>query len=228
MPTDESAIRRAQASEEFNRHENRQDGAQVTASLRGGLIILRDTLYTRVHDDVERRVGVDSMLAPISEEKTQRVARLEIELYEIAVSAATVGARGHVSTKDDWYLQWLAKLRLGAVHADGRVSNRLAYYLSKSLDERRLAFSNVLAAALPESRRAPLVLFRLLQPAIEIVQAIAFEDDSLANAARQEQIDALPAIRDCHHCQGRLLDNGEQCPACGNPLWKFEWLTAAD
>ena len=25
---------------------------------------------------------------------------------------------------------------------------------------------------------------------------------------------------------GRLLDNGEQCPQCASPLWKFDWLTA--
>jgi hypothetical protein len=228
MSIDESAIRRSEAAQEFNRHENRNDGAPIAGSLRGGFLVLRDSLYVRVHDDVQRRVGMDSMLAPISEEKTQRVAKLEIELYEIAVSAALVQDRGYLSTKDEWYVQWLARMRLGQVHDDGRVSKRLAYYLSKTPDDGRLAFSNVLASALPESRRAPLVLFRLVQPAVQIVTAIAFEDDDTATAARAAQIAALPAIRDCHECHGKLLDNGEQCRACGNPLWKFEWLTAAD
>lgn len=228
MQSDDSAVRRTQAAEEFSQHEHRTDGAVVAGSLRGGLLVLRDSLYVRVHYDVQSRMGMDSMLAPVSEEKTQRVTKLEIELYQIAVSAAAVQERGYVSTKDDWYLQWLAKLRLGALRADGRVSKRLDYYLSKKPEARRLAFSNVLAAAVPESRRAPLVLFRLVHPAVQIVTAIAFEDDTLASAARREQIEALPAIRDCHECHGRLLENGEQCPACGNPLWKFEWLTAAD
>jgi hypothetical protein len=228
MANDESAIRRVEAAEDFNCHEDRGDGAQVAGSLRGGLLLLRDCLYGRLHEDVQRRVGLDSMLAPVSEEKTQRIVKLEIELYQIAVSATAVMEHGYVSTKDDWYLQWLSRLRLGPINTDGRVSKRLEYYQSRACDARRLAFTNVLAAAIPESRRAPLVLFRLLQPAVEIVTAIAFEDDALANDARREQLDALPAIRDCHECHGKLLDNGEQCPACGNPLWKFDWLTAAD
>ena len=36
----------------------------------------------------------------------------------------------------------------------------------------------------------------------------------------------LSIIRDCAECHGSVLENGEQCRNCGNPLWKYDWLTA--
>jgi len=42
---------------EFNRHENRGDGARVAPGLIAGLAVLRNALYFRVHKDVERLVG---------------------------------------------------------------------------------------------------------------------------------------------------------------------------
>src|SRR5690606_506332 len=59
----------AVAAEKFNRQSGRVDGAAVAQSLDAGLNVLRDAFYARVHDDVEKLVGMDSMLMPVSEEK---------------------------------------------------------------------------------------------------------------------------------------------------------------
>jgi hypothetical protein len=227
MDTEEIIKRRSEAAEELNRHENRSDGVQTASSLSGGLTVLRDLLYTRVHDDVQSRIGMDSTLAPLSEEKSAKVAKVEIELYQIATSAAVAGAH-HYLAAADWYLRWLAWLRLGKREPDARVTQRLNYYLSKTPDEQRLAFTNILAKALPESRKAPLVLFRLLPLAVEIITALSFADQATAAAARERQALLLPAVDDCRHCRGKVLENGEQCRTCGNPLWKFDWLTTID
>ena len=214
-------------AEEFNRHENRTDGSRVAGDLATELTLLRDVLYVRVHDDVHLIVGEDSMLMSISPEKSERKAKLEIELYQIIVSAAAAREHGHVLT-DDWYIDWLARLRLGRIHANEKVKKRLAYYRSKTRKDRRLAFTNVLASVLPESRRAPLILFRLLPRSVEIATVLAFGDDRTASAIRRRQIVYLPAIGDCRQCQGQLLKQGEQCAECGNPLWEYDCLTSAD
>jgi len=225
---DEFVQRRVEAADEFNRHENRRDGGQVASSLADGLTVVRDLLYRRVHSDVQRAVGMDSMLAPISEEKSEKQAKAEIELYQIAVSAATIQNFDYIKPNGEWYLQWLARFRLGRVQAEGKVRQRLGHYLSKSADGRRLAFTNILASALPESRRAPLVLFRLVPYAVQIVTSLAFNDPPSAEESRRFQVGYLPAINDCRECGGRVLENGEQCRRCGNPLWKFDWLVAVD
>ena len=220
--------RRAEAAEAFNRHEDRSDAARVTASLAESLSVLCNTLYRRVHCDVEQIIGMDSMLAPISEERSEKMTKLEIELYQIAVSAAVVRHRGYVATDDDWYVQWLTRLRLGEARAGPEAAERLAGYMLKTSRERRLAFTDVLASVLAESRRAPLVLFRLAPLAVEVATALAFGDRAGAAEARNRQMDYLPAIRDCRECRAGLLENDEQCGQCGNPLWKFDWLMAAD
>jgi hypothetical protein len=228
MSSDETVVERQQAGEEFNRQSRRGDGTQVAAGLCGGLIVLRDSLYARIHDDVERRVGLDSMLipTPTSQAKREKTAKMEIDIYLVAASAAAARDWGIVPDGDPWYLRWLARLRLGRIAEDPKAVERLEYYLSHGRDEARLAFSNVLAQAWAESRRAPLVIFRLVPPAVQVVTALAFGDQDRAAAAREEQAGILPSIRDCHECHGRLLENGEQCPACGNPLWRYDWLVA--
>ena len=229
MPREEESVRRhARAANEFNRHEHRGDGAHVAGSLAGGLDVLRDSLHFRVHLDVQKVVGVDSMFLPASKIDAQRRARTEIELYQMAESAATVGECGYVSTADDWYLSWLARLRLGDAHDAPEHVERLEDYLGKTSDQRRLAFTDVLADVLPDSRRAPLVLFRLLPPAVRIVTALAFGDHVRAREARSSQATHLPAIDYCRRCRGEVLENGERCEQCGNPLWEFKWLTATD
>ena len=218
--------RRAAAAEEFERHEHRADGQPLVASLGSSLTVLRDALYARIHEDVVRRVGLDSAISPVSEEKTERVTKLEIEIYQIAVSSLAAVGRHYVSGDNGWYVEWLSRLRLGPVHAEGRVAKRLASYQAQTPEQWRLTFSNILAAALPESRRAPLVLFRLLPSCVEIATAMAFGRRQDAGDWRRRQVEVLPAIGDCGQCRGRVLDNGVQCRACGNPLWKFDWLTA--
>jgi hypothetical protein len=190
--------------------------------------VLRDAMLARVRDDVQRRFGMDSMLSPTSVEKTTRLARAEIELYLIAASTAAVHQRGYLAPDDAWYLSWLGRLRLGEFADDHRATRRLSYYLAQAPDRRRLSFTNVLAGVLPESRKAPLVLFQLAPLAVEIVTAQAFGDAAAATEARAQQTAYLPAIRDCHECRGQLLENSASCPGCGNPLWKFEWLVAVD
>ena len=44
--------------------------------------------------------------------------------------------------------------------------------------------------------------------------------------ARKRQQSILPGIGDCGACRGNVLDNGERCAQCGNPIWKYDWLTA--
>ena len=64
--------------------------------------------------------------------------------------------------------------------------------------------------------------------AVEIVTALAFGDSAQATEVRQHQVVILPAISDCEQCRSKLLENGEQCPECGNPLWLFDWLRSVD
>jgi len=213
---------------EFNQHEHREDGAKVASSLVYGLNLLRDSLYRRMHHDVETVVGMDSMLIPVSEMKTQMLAKEEIDVYLVVESAAAARDYGFAAADDDWYLQWLTRLRLNQASAGVNVQERLAHYGSKTPDDRRLAFTDVLAHALAESRRAPLVLFRLLPLSVHLATALAFGDHPTARQLRSRQVSCLPAIEDCQECRGRPLDNGEQCRTCGNPMWKFRWLTAVD
>ena len=104
----------------------------------------------------------------------------------------------------------------------------MSYYVSKSADDQRLAFGNILATALPEASRAPLVLLRLVPAAVQIATALAFGKSADAQQWRHEQTEILPSIPDCYRCHGKLLENGEQCTMCGNPLWTYEWLTDVD
>ncbi|MCC6124903.1 MAG: hypothetical protein IT426_08075 [Pirellulales bacterium] len=85
-----------------------------------------------------------------------------------------------------------------------------------------------MAHILHEAASAPLVVFRLFPLAVQIVTARAFGDRKTADELRSRQADILPSINDCRHCRGRVLDVGEPCPKCGNPLWTYEWLIAAD
>jgi hypothetical protein len=228
MNSKESAERHARAAEEFNRHEHRSDGAVVAGSLAAGLDLLRDSLYFRLHQDVEKMFGVDSMWLPASAVKTEIHTKTEIELYQIAESTAVVQECGYVQAARDWYLPWLTGLRLRDALAGDPHGKRLEDYLDKSPDDRRLAFTDVLDEVLPESQRAPLVLFRLVPWSIRIATSLAFGDHERAREARTTQVGLLPAIGYCHACRGEVLENGEQCRGCGNPMWKSDWLTATD
>jgi len=228
MKPEEPGAEHAQLAEEFGRRTGRGDGLRAISSLSAGLSVLRKSLYLRLHEDVERILGRDSMLMPVSERKAEIVTKTETEIYQIAESAAAARDFGYLAPEGDWYVGWLIRLRLGPSPAEPRADERVADYLGKTPERRWLAFSTVLARVLAESRRAPLVLFHLFPLSVRIVTALGFGDSPSASKVRKEQVVLLPAIADCRECHGKVLDNGEQCPACGNPLWKSEWLTAVD
>lgn len=215
----------AEAAKEFNEHEKRGDGLRVAAALDTALSSLRDVFYRRLHEDVERMVGKDSMLVPVSEQRTEAATKKQIEAYQIAESHVAAREFGCLSTADDWYLRWLARLRLGTYQADGKLLDQAAIYVSAAFDLRRLMLTDVLAKVQPESRRAPLVLFHLFPLAVQIATALAFGNTTIAGKLRERQMAILPAITDCRQCHGRILDS-ESCPVCGNPLWKVEFLSA--
>ena len=216
----------AEAAKEFNEHEKRNDGLRVASGLDTALSVLRESCYRRLHEDVERIVGMDSMLMPVSERHTEIATKTEIEIYQIAESHVAAQEFRFLRTQDDWFLQWLARLRLGPSRVDASLLGHIAWYVSAALDPRRLAFTDVLARVQPESRRAPLVLFHLFPLAVQIATCVAFGDLKIAGELRQRQMAILPAIGDCRQCHGRILESGEPCRVCGNPLWKAEVLSA--
>lgn len=210
------------AADLFNQAEGRADGDQLAAALDRGLNTLGDSLYARFHEDVERLTGTDSMLMPVSELKARAATVREVDCYMVAESAVAVERARYIRESALWYAGWLAALRLGEAAAGCR--ERVDDYVRRSADGRRLALSNTLLKVLPESSRAPLVLFRLLPQAVHVVTALAFHDSRGAAQARQAQRIDLPSIGDCAACRGEVLPIGQQCPRCGNPLWKFELL----
>jgi hypothetical protein len=227
MDLDEFSRKHSQAVGEFNDHERRGDGIRVASSLAAGLSVLRDALYFRMHEDVERVLGRDSMLMPVSELKAQRLTKIEIEVYQIAESGAAAKEFGYTGATE-WYVEWLARVRLAADQVTPAARKGLADYLALSPEKRVARFEGALAKVLPESTRAPLVLFRLFPVSVQIATALAFADHGRAPSLRHAQTTVLPSILDCRACHGKVLENGESCPGCGNPLWKFSWLTSAD
>jgi len=226
MPNDE-ANRRTAIVNDLEQHEKRTDAQRLVTSLDSGLSVLRDLFYGRLHFDVEQMVGSDSMLIPLSEPKTQRATKVQIEIFQVVESTELAWDRGYVSS-DQWYLDWLTRFRLSEMAGKEKIVKEIAAYRGMKPDGRRLAFSDVLMRVLPESRKAPLVLFQLVPLAIRIATAVAFQDDSAAAELRQQQKAILPSIGDCHACRGAVLDNGQMCDVCSNPMWAYQWLTAAD
>jgi len=226
MSTDQPITPRSDAAGAFDKKYARSDGSRIVASLTAGLDTLSKLALDRVATDPEGQFGVDSMLMPAAIAKGHVSGYRELEMYQSVESEATVRARGYVATDDHWYLQWVARLRLSEMYDEAAVVARLAMYRAKPPDGRRMMLETALERALPQATHVPLVLFRLYPLAIEIVTAVAFGDSATAGAARKQQLAVLPSLADCHDCHGRLLDNGEECRQCGNPLWKFDWLTA--
>ena len=117
---------------------------------------------------------------------------------------------------------------MGEALAETHYGKRLNDYLAMEPDVRRLEFSRVLQKLMPETAKAPLILFRLFPLAVRIVATVAFGDHFAASELRNQQTRWQPAVADCLECHGRVLDNGDRCPTCANPLWEYVWLTAAD
>jgi hypothetical protein len=226
MKPEQSATLIAEAAREFGRRTRRNDGLRVAESLSGGLTLLENSLCLRLHEDVERVIGRDSMLMPVSELKTRQAAGAEIGVYQVVESQVAAVNLGQIGPDDDWYWRWLARLILGESAGDAKVTAQLTDYLAKTPHQRQLVFTNVLARVLPESRRAPLVLFDLFPLAVHITTALALGDRPAADELRTQQLGRQAAIADCRACRGQVLENGRQCPECGNPVWKHEWLVA--
>ena len=179
----------------------------------------------RAQDDVQRKYGKDSMIVTslANMERQARHSKIEIETYSCIVVDDEVTESAYVDDPDKWFLDWMFHLRLGEGYQKV-MDQRLPYYVSECVEERRLKFLSMLQQFMPESTRAPLVLFRLYPRAVRILAAVAFGDPLRAQELRAEQASFLPTISECHECHGRVLDNEEICRCCGNPLWKFEWL----
>jgi len=182
-------------------------------------------LLVRTRDDVQRRYGVDSMInTSLSDmEKQAQRAKVEIEAYACILIDEEATQNGYIEGTNQWFLDWLFSLRFGEGY-EPVFDKRVDYYHSRSIEQRRLKFVSVLQRALPESARAPLVLFRLFPRAVRILTAVAFGDPLRARELRAEQIALLPAIADCHECHGRVLDNEDTCRCCGNPIWNYAFL----
>jgi hypothetical protein len=226
MSAEERAKRRAEAAAEFDRHEKRSDGTRLTNSLGDGLSLLRDAFFNRVHGDVEKAFGFDSMLLPVAVLKSEANTNTEIEVYQIVEAAFDARENHYLAGEGNWFMSWIARLRLADMAEAPPVAQRLAFYAERSADDRRRAFVSRLQQVLPEAGHAPLVMFRLIPLAISIAVALAFGDHPRAEETRKRQITWLPSIADCHSCHGSLLENGEKCQHCGNPFWKYDWLTA--
>ncbi len=220
--------RRRSAAVELEKHCPHLDASEVVDRLSVGLSQLVKLLMRRIHEDVERHLGIDTMIAPVSDHQEKEQARhawAEIEVYSILVVNEEVTVGGFLNCPSEWFLDWLFRLQLGEEYTALR-EKRVEFYRSPTAENRRLKFLTVLQKAAPESARAPLVLFRLFPRALRIVAAVAFGAASRARELRDVQRSLLPAIVDCHECHGRILDNDEICQACGNPVWEFKWLQA--
>jgi hypothetical protein len=215
--------RRAHAASVFGDELQRGDGPEIVARLYDGFTLLADLLYARVHGDVERHVGVDSMINPLSELKAEARTKAEILAYVVAESSAFVAERQYVPAQM-LYRPWLAALLVDERNLPVPSSDRFATYDTASADDRRRAFSVVLERAMPEASRAPLVIYRLMQLAVKLATAQGFGRTEHAQAQRDRQLVLLQSILDCSACAGQLLPAGEKCPRCGNPFWKYELL----
>lgn len=225
MSVQNQAPRLAEAAAELAERGHSNDAALVVARLADGLSLLRELFFERMHGDVERIFGHDSMLLSAASLKSEAETHIEIEIYE-TVEAAAEAAAGQFTSDDAWFRHWLGRLRLGAASDKPAIVQRFSFYLDKPPDVRRRTFSALLQRLFPESGHAPLVMYRLFPLAVAAATAISFGDLSRAAEARRQQIFWLSSIADCPVCHGRLLENGEKCPQCGNPFWHYEWLTA--
>jgi hypothetical protein len=219
--------RRRAASEAFNVHESRGDGDGVVARLDDGFRLIADLVFARIHGDVEQRLGVDSFYDPLSIAAAESKTTAEVRLYLACEAALFAEERNYVRSGEQWCETWLSRLLVDERDLKAPADQRLAGYREKSPDDRRRAFSLVLERTFPEAIQAPLVIYRLLPLAARLQTALAFERADHAQAQRDRQLVLLPSILDCSKCKGAVLPSGERCPACGNPMWKYELLTSS-
>jgi hypothetical protein len=225
MITPEKQHRRNTAASRLAQQTQRSDGAAIVDNLDAGLDLLRDLCYVRIHRDVEHVFGVDSLIEPVSAIKAELETKRQIDIYLAAEAIAFTRLTKYLAADPEWVENWLGGLRLDAHAEHPGVMDQLQAYLGEAAPDRRLTFSTTLERTHAEARKAPLVLYQLLPAAVAIAVAAAFGDAAHTDLARSEQRLILPSLSDCHSCHGAVLPAGTSCSECGNPLWKFAWLT---
>jgi hypothetical protein len=223
------SLQRSEAVAAFHERCPHLEADRVVASLSDGLKLLSSLFFDRIGHDVSEHGPMDSMLMPanaVAEVRTALRAHTLIDVYSCVVAAQEATGEA-LSNADGWLEPWLLQLR-GVPQDDPAVRECLALFDHRDEEHRRRAFASALERRMPQATEAPLVLYRLYPLAARLAMAIALGDHWRARQVRSEQIKVLPFIADCHDCHGQPLDNGESCHHCGNPLWKHEWLSAAD
>lgn len=226
FPMQDTTLLRQRAAADLAPRLTRLHAADVVDGLAGGLALLSGLLEQRLHVDLERQFGVDSMVAPMTLSQAGRQlqrAATEIDAYSAVVVEEEVGRGLYVADSGAWVLDWALQLRLGDAAGAVRAAQAEAY---RGLEDRprRLRFASQLRHAVPESVRMPGVVLKLYALGVRIAAALAFGDAARADQLRAEQIELVPAIGDCPDCRGRVLMNGMSCAHCGNPLWTYAWL----
>jgi hypothetical protein len=220
-------LERAQAK--LTLHRAGVNSSAIVVSLWTGLNTVRKLFLARLEQDIESNLGADSFWAlpsTLAAKRGFRRAAEEIDIYTLLVAGAEAEHSGYASGEIDWFRNWLLRLRWGD-EINLATLERMQSYEKHSDGERRRMFASFLEQSLAEATKAPLIIYRLYPRAVRIATALAFEDTMRAREVRSEQMSYLPVIGDCHQCHGRLLENGEICPDCGNPLWKIAWLCVA-
>lgn len=219
--------RHQRAAEDFNEIQHSDRGAPLVESISAGLNLVRELSFLRIHNDVERYFGLDSMSVPLSLGDSEREAKVEIDVWQVIEGAIYAHSQGYVDDLD-WMRKWLGTLRLGRIMENDSVQRRAEQYMELNDEDRRRHFAQRLEHVYQEASRAPLVLYQLWPQSIRIVTAIAFGNVDDANKLRKDQAFWLPGIMDCPKCRGAVLDNGEWCGECENPIWNYKWLMSAD
>ena len=227
MTTTHHSDRHYRAGEMLDTAYGTGRGVEIVESLSMGLNTVRDLVFQRIHADVEQYFGMDSMCIPLSLQQSEYNAKAEIDIWMI-VEASTFAQTSGLIPDASWARNWLGVLRLGGSFSNGPISQRIEEYLEHDESQQRRHFSSCLEKVYPEARRCPLVLYQLLPHAVRIVIAVAFGATELAEKERDRQRFLLPGIQDCRSCRGTILDNGETCVDCGNPMWTYKWLLADD
>ena len=221
------SARHSRAAGLLNQATGLQTSDRIVESLSVGMNTVRDLIFQRIHHDVERHFGMDSMRIPLSLDQSEYNAKAEIDIWQI-VEAGDFAVKAGFVSDPAWMRSWLGELRLGGSFTNGPVQQRTTEYLERDENAQHMHFASTLEKVYPEACKSPLVLFQLMPHAVRIVVAVAFGATEEATRQRDHQAFLLPGVRDCQSCQGVVLDNGETCVDCDNPVWNYKWLLAAE
>ena len=225
MITTEHDEKWEQVCVELREHCPELRAERFVGCLSNSLTRLGAALIKRSSEDVQEEFGKDSMvLSSLREiERQTRRARTEVDAFSCVLVNDEATQYRFLFNDDNWFLDWLLRLRFGN-QSERIKQERVEDYQLVTPQEWRMKFVSFLHRSLPESTRAPLVLFRLFPLSVRIAAAMAFDDMERAQYLRDEQVRLLPAISYCHECHGRLMDCDDTCRCCGNPVWSITWL----